>query len=92
MRQRDKDLQMPLLSMHEDMNHGLRTPLTSVLGFSSTLIDRWDQLDEPARLELLRVVYGEARRMAHSVEHLDRTLFREFAGCNAHSGDLKRSA
>jgi K+-sensing histidine kinase KdpD len=88
----DKDLGMPLLTMHEDVAHGLRTPLTSVLGFSSTLIDRWHQLDEPARLELLRVVYGEALRMAHSVEHLDRTLYREFAGCHAHSGDLKRPA
>ena len=75
---------------HEELSHGLRTPLTSVLGYASTLLDQWDQLDEEARVEFIRIVYGEALRMAHSVEQLDRQLYYEFAVQNARSGAFKR--
>ena len=75
---------------HEELSHGLRTPLTSVLGYASTLLDQWDQLDEEARVEFIRIVYGEALRMAHSVEQLDRQLYHEFAVQNARSCAFKR--
>lgn len=75
--------------LHEELSHGLRTPLTSVLGYSSTLLDRWDEMGEADRLEFVRVVYGEALRMAHSVEQLDRQLYHEFAVENARSGAFK---
>lgn len=75
--------------LHEELSHGLRTPLTSVLGYTATLIDRWDELDELERMEFVRVVYGEALRMAHSVEQLDRQLYHEFAVKNARSGAFK---
>ncbi len=74
---------------HEELSHGLRTPLTSVLGYSATLLDQWDHLDENARVEFIRIVYGEALRMAHSVEQLDRQLYHEFAVKNARSGAFK---
>lgn len=74
---------------HEELSHGLRTPLTSVLGYAGTLLDRWDELDEDARVEFIRIVYGEALRMAHSVEQLDRQLYYEFAAKNARSGAFK---
>ncbi len=74
---------------HEELSHGLRTPLTSVLGYAGTLLDQWDDLDEAARVEFIRVVYSEALRMAHSVEQLDRQLYYEFAAKNARSGAFK---
>jgi K+-sensing histidine kinase KdpD len=74
---------------HEELSHGLRTPLTSVLGYAATLIDRWHEMPEPERLEFIRVVYGEALRMAHSIEQLDRQLYHEFAARNARSGAFK---
>ncbi|MEO6867359.1 MAG: histidine kinase dimerization/phospho-acceptor domain-containing protein [Gaiellales bacterium] len=74
---------------HEELSHGLRTPLTSVLGYTGTLIDRWDELEERERIAFVQVVYGEALRMAHSVEQLDRQLYHEFAVRNARSGAFK---
>ena len=74
---------------HEELQHGLRTPLTSVLGYAATLLDRWDELGELDRVEFVRIVYGEALRMAHSVEQLDRQLYHEFAAQNARSDALK---
>jgi light-regulated signal transduction histidine kinase (bacteriophytochrome) len=65
--------------MHEEISHCLRTPLTSVLGYSVTLMDRWDSLDEETRLELLKVIYSEALRMSHSIESVDRRLYAHFA-------------
>lgn len=77
------------VALHEELSHGLRTPLTSVLGYAATLLERWDELDEASRMEFIRVVYGEALRMAHSVEQLDRQLYHEFAVQNARSGAFK---
>ena len=60
--------------MHEELSHGLRTPLTSVLGFAATLLERWDDLGDDERMAFIRVVYGEALKMAESVEEVDRQL------------------
>lgn len=75
--------------LHDELAHGLRTPLTSVLGYASTLLDRWESLDEEERILFVRIVYGEALRMAHSVEHVDRQLYHEFAGESPRSVELK---
>lgn len=75
--------------LHEELSHGLRTPLTSVLGYSATLLDHWRDLPDDQREELLRVLHAEALRMAHSVEQLDRQLYHEFAVRNGRSGAFK---
>ena len=62
--------------MHDTLSHGLRTPLTSVLGYASTLLDQWEDLPEADRMRFVRIVYGEALRMAESVEQVDRELYR----------------
>lgn len=74
---------------HEELSHGLRTPLTSVLGFTGTLLDQWDELGEDERMLFVRMVYAEALRLAHSVEQVDRQLYHEFAVANARSGAFK---
>lgn len=76
-------------ALHEELSHGLRTPLTSVLGYAATLIDQWDLLDERERVTFVRIVYGEALRMASSIEHVDRQLYHEFAAEKSCSGGLK---
>jgi K+-sensing histidine kinase KdpD len=76
--------------MHEALSHGLRTPLTSVLGYATTLLERWEALDEQERLCFVRIVHGEALRMAQSVEHVDLQLYHEFAARTAHSERLKQ--
>lgn len=74
---------------HEELSHGLRTPLTSVLGFSGTLLDQWDDLAEEERMAFVQMVYTEALRLAHSIEQLDRQLYYEFAAKNTRSGAFK---
>lgn len=77
-------------AMHDELSHGLRTPLTSVLGYAATLIERWDTLGEAERLMFIRIVHEEALRMAHSIEQVDRELYRRFASDDAHSDLFKR--
>jgi hypothetical protein len=61
-----------------------------VLGYASTLLDRWETLDEQDRIKFVRIVYGEALRMAHSVEHVDRQLYHEFADDLPRSDEFKQ--
>lgn len=75
----------------DEISHGLRTPLTSVLGYATTLLDRWDTLGEAERRYFVQIVYGEALRMAHSVEHVDRQLYHQFAGDTERSEPLKHA-
>jgi two-component system phosphate regulon sensor histidine kinase PhoR len=48
--------------------HDLRTPLTSLLGFTELLLR--DELPRPERERCLRVIHGEMRRFANLVEEL----------------------
>ena len=85
----EKDTTNMKTALHEELSHGLRTPLTSVLGYSSTLLERWEELGDDERMLFIQMVYGEALRLAHSVEQLDRQLYHEFAVKNGRSGAFK---
>jgi two-component system sensor histidine kinase KdpD len=57
------------------VSHELRTPLTSISGFISTVLLRWDQLDDASKKELLeRAAWngGELRRMVEQVLSFSR--------------------
>ena len=81
---------------HDDLSHALRTPLTSVLGLAFTLAERWNELDDETRMSYIKIVYGEALRMAHSIEQVDRTLAQiiddHVATGSMCSSDVKRAA
>jgi len=49
-------------------SHELRTPLTSISGFTSTLLKQWNELDDDRKLEFLRIVDEQARRLQRLVE------------------------
>ncbi len=51
-------------------SHELQTPLTSVVGFSATLEDRWDQLDEPQRRRFLHIVHEQGVRLSRLVSQM----------------------
>lgn len=51
-------------------SHELRTPITTIMGFTSTLLDLWDRLDDGARRDYLHLVDRDARRMGQLVEDL----------------------
>jgi two-component system phosphate regulon sensor histidine kinase PhoR len=51
-------------------SHELRTPLATVLGYTETLREQGDELDEATRRRFTAIVHDEARRMQRLVEDL----------------------
>jgi two-component system sensor histidine kinase KdpD len=52
------------------ISHDLRTPLASIVGALSSLIEQEASLDETARAELLQTAHGEAQRLTRLVSNL----------------------
>jgi two-component system sensor histidine kinase KdpD len=51
-------------SLLSAISHDLRTPLSSIVGASSSLVEDAGRLDAEAKRELTRTIYDEAQRMA----------------------------
>ena len=51
-------------------NHELRTPLTTILGYTSMLQKRWDAFPDGPRLEFVRRIEQQGRRLLTLVESL----------------------
>ena len=52
------------------VSHDIRTPLTSIVGGVSTLLDSGDQLDEATRTQLLENIRDESNWLVSVVENL----------------------
>lgn len=52
------------------ISHDLRTPLTSIIGASSAIIENYDMLTKERRIELLKEVQEEAQWLIRMVENL----------------------
>ena len=50
--------------------HELRSPLTSVKGFSSTLVSRWDRFTDEQRRQFVETIHSDAERMARIVSEV----------------------
>jgi signal transduction histidine kinase len=50
--------------------HELRSPLTGVKGFTSTLLSQWDRFDDEQKLHMLRTVDADADRLARLISEL----------------------
>lgn len=50
--------------------HELRSPLTSVKGFTSTLLRRWDRFDDEAKKHLLATINADADRVTRLIGEL----------------------
>ena len=57
-------------SLLSAISHDFRTPLASIVGASSSLIDGGTRLTEDARLDLGKTIYEEARRMTRLANNL----------------------
>jgi len=51
-------------------SHELRTPITVVQGFASTLVNRWDKLDDSGRRSAVQTIADRAGALAKLVEQL----------------------
>lgn len=52
------------------ISHDLRTPLASILGSATSLINSWHEFDEEVRVSLLRTVQEEAERLNRFIGNL----------------------
>ncbi len=52
------------------ISHDLRTPLTGILGATTTILDNEDALSQKVKRELLQGVYEDASWLIHSVENI----------------------
>ena len=50
--------------------HELRSPLTSVKGFSATLVARWDRFTDEQRFQLVETIHADAERMGRIVSEV----------------------
>jgi signal transduction histidine kinase len=50
--------------------HELRSPLTSIKGFSSTLVKRWDRFTDEQRFQFVETIQSDAERMARIVSEV----------------------
>ncbi len=50
--------------------HELRSPLTSVKGFSATLIKRWDRFTDEQRRQFVATIHADAERMGRIISEL----------------------
>ncbi|GAA2098192.1 PAS domain S-box protein [Actinomadura alba] len=63
-------------------SHELRTPITVVQGFASTLVNRWDKLTDEDRRQAVGTIAERAHSLARLVENL-------LLGSRAGAGELK---
>lgn len=54
-------------AMISSIAHELRSPLTSVKGFSATLLKRWDRFSDEQRYELVGTINADAERMTRII-------------------------
>lgn len=66
------------------VSHEMRTPLTSIRGFSQTLLNSWDKLDEESKKKFIQIIEEQSNRLINLVENiltvskinLDKPAFR----------------
>lgn len=67
------------------VSHEMRTPLTSIRGFSQTLLSSWDKLDENSKKKFIKIIEEQSNRLINLVENVltvskmnaDKPVFRE---------------
>jgi signal transduction histidine kinase len=52
------------------VSHEIRSPLTTIKGFTKTLIDRWDRLDDDIKRDMLLAINADADRVTRLLTEL----------------------
>lgn len=52
------------------VSHEMRTPLTSIRGFSQTLLSSWDKLDEESKRKFVKIIEEQSNRLINLVENI----------------------
>jgi hypothetical protein len=65
-----KGMELRTVELISTVSHEIRSPLTSVKGFTKTLLDRWDRFDDDMKKEMLEAVNTDADRVKRLLEEL----------------------
>ena len=60
------------------VSHEMRTPLTSIRGFSQTLLSSWDRIDDDNKKKFIKIIEEQSNRLINLVENI-LTVSREGA-------------
>lgn len=52
------------------VSHEMRTPLTSIRGFSQTLLSSWDKIDEESKKRFVKIIEEQSNRLINLVENI----------------------
>lgn len=52
------------------VSHEMRTPLTSIRGFSQTLLNSWDKLDDENKKKFVKIIEEQSERLINLVENI----------------------
>lgn len=83
---------MPEVSFAELISkiaHELRSPLTSVKGFSATLVDRWDRFTDEQRLQFVETIHADAERMGRIISEVLDLARLEAGRLELHPDDVE---
>lgn len=73
-----------LAEMISKMAHELRSPLTSVKGFSSMLMTRWDRFTDEQKFQFVETIHHDANRMSRIVSEVLDLARLESGGLELH--------
>ena len=62
-----KDIQKEFLST---ITHEIRTPLTSIRGFSQTMLDNWEKLSEDKKKQFIQIISEQSERLMKLLENV----------------------
>ena len=52
------------------VSHEMRTPLTSIRGFSQTLLNSWDKIDDENKKKFIKIIEDQSNRLINLVENI----------------------
>ena len=52
------------------VSHEMRTPLTSIRGFSQTLLSSWDRIDDDNKKKFIKIIEEQSNRLINLVENV----------------------
>lgn len=52
------------------VSHEMRTPLTSIRGFSQTLLSSWDKIDDENKKKFIKIIEEQSNRLINLIENI----------------------